>query len=128
MYEKLKKKKKLLQKVEENYNNERQIVASAQTQLNDRAEARLEAKRKEERLLAAKSMKDYRRRIKELKQGYPEPKPEPVLTKEEQEKKEEEEKERANKEAAEREEEVKREKEKKVDKLVIRRVPAEFHR
>ena len=73
-------------------------------------------------------MKDYRRRIKELKQGYPEPKHELVPAKEDQEKKEEDEKAGAVQAAAEREEEVKRERERKVEKLVIKRVPAQYHR
>jgi len=59
-------------------------------------------------------MKDYRKRIKERKQGFPEPKTPPKLTKEEEEKKKVEDKANALKEAIEREEEANRKPEKPI--------------
>ena len=60
--------------VEETYKNERQFNKVRYDEKKAKYDQILELSRKKERIRQNKSMRDYKRHIKELKQGYPEPK------------------------------------------------------
>ena len=83
MLEKIKKKKKSMAEVEKNYNDERAMQQHEINERNFKMERILEEKRKNERRMEIQSIKHYRKRVKELKQGFPDPKTPPKLTEKE---------------------------------------------
>ena len=83
MLEKIKKKKKTMAEVEKNYSDERAMQQHEIMERNFKMERILEEKRVKEKRMELQSIKHYRKRVKELKQGFPDPKTPPKLTEQE---------------------------------------------
>lgn len=60
--------------VEETYKNERQYNKVRHDEKKAKHDSILELSRRQERMRQNQSMRDYKRHIKELQQGFPEPK------------------------------------------------------
>ena len=56
-----------MHKVEENYQNERLVVQTEMNHVKEKQENILEEKRKKEKVLIYKSLRDYKKHIKEIK-------------------------------------------------------------
>ena len=69
--------------VHNNYNDERKMQEHEIMERNVKKERILEEKRKNDKRMEILSIKQYKKRVKELKQGFPEPKTPPKLTEKE---------------------------------------------